>query len=87
MVMVIVVLGEELLALLTLLVTSLLGTPVLATEMFVSLKPSRTNPVSRIPSMTRIVSFFTSTPLVLLYSRHSQIQDIQNGLEVIKFAS
>jgi hypothetical protein len=60
-VIIIEALAEELLALLIVVITSLLGLPVSATEMAVSLKPNRNNPVSRIAAMTRTVSLFTFT--------------------------
>jgi len=56
-VIVMVALAEELLAL---LVTSLLGVPVSATEMPVSFRPSRTNPVKRIAKVIKKISLFTS---------------------------
>ena len=57
---VIVALAEELLVLLILLVTSLLGVSVSATEMLVSLKPSRTNPTRRIAEIATVTRLFTS---------------------------
>jgi hypothetical protein len=57
---VIVALAEELLALLTMLVTSLFGVPVSAIEMPVSLNPNRTNPENRIARITKN-GFLTST--------------------------
>jgi len=60
-VIVIVALAEELLDLLTLLATSSLGTLVSATEMSVSLKPSRPNPTRRIARVTTVTNLFTST--------------------------
>lgn len=61
-VIVIVALAEELPALLTLLVTSLLGLAVSSLEMTVSLNPNRGNPVSIIARMITKNDLFTSTP-------------------------
>ena len=59
-VIVIVALAEELLALLTLLLTSLSGTPVSATETTLSPKPSKTNPTRTIARMIAKNGVFTS---------------------------
>jgi len=61
-VIVMVALAEELLALLIVLVTSLSGMLVSATEMSVSFKPSRTNPTRRIARVATVNSLFTSNP-------------------------
>jgi len=57
-----VALAEELFALLILVAASLSVMPVSATEMSVSLKPSRTNPNRKIARVTTMTSLFTSTP-------------------------
>jgi hypothetical protein len=57
----IVALAEELLALLTLLVTSLLGVPVSAIEMAASLRPNRIKPASMAARMVKKNSLRTST--------------------------
>ena len=62
-VIVIVALAEELLALLILLVTSLLGTLVSAIEMPVSLKPSKIKPAIMIAKMIRKNGLFTPSSL------------------------
>ena len=56
----IVAVAEALLA--SLLIVSSLGTLVSATEMSVSLKPSRINPTRRIARVTIVTSLFTSSP-------------------------
>jgi ribosomal protein L30/L7E len=58
-----VALAEELLALLTLLVTSLLGMPVSAIEMATSLRLNRINPASMIARIVKKNSLCTSTSL------------------------
>ena len=60
-VIVIEALAEELLALLIVVVTSLLGLPVSATEISVSLKPSRTDTNRRIVKVIKKTDLFTST--------------------------
>ena len=60
-VIVIVALAEELLALVWLVIVSLSGTLVSATEMPVSLKPSKTNTNRRITKVIKKISLFTST--------------------------
>ena len=60
-VIVMVALAEELPALLTLLVTSLLSTAVLAKEMAVSVRLDKTNPTSIIARMITKNGLFTST--------------------------
>jgi len=54
-------LAEELLALITLLVTSLSGMLVSTIEMAVSLRPGRTNPASMIARMVKKNGLCTST--------------------------
>jgi hypothetical protein len=65
-VIVIVALAEELLALLILLVTLLSEMLASATEMSVSVMPSRTNAIKRIARMTIMINLFTSTLLIEL---------------------
>lgn len=60
-VIVIEALDEELLALLIVVVTSLLGLPVSATEMRVSFRPSRTDTNIRTANMIKKTGLFTST--------------------------
>ncbi len=61
-IIVIVALAEELLALLTLLVTSLSEMLASATKIYVSFMPSRTDAIKRIARMTIVINLFTSTP-------------------------
>ena len=65
-VIVIVALAEELLASVWLVVSSLSGTSISAREVFVSFKPSRTNPTRRIARVITMISLFTSTPVDLI---------------------
>jgi hypothetical protein len=60
-VIVMVALAEELLALLTLLVTSLWGVPVSAIEMAASVRPNRIKPASMTARMVKKNSLCTST--------------------------
>lgn len=60
-VIVIVALAEELLALLTLLATSLLGTLVSATETSLSFKPIRIDATRRTARVAMMTNLFTST--------------------------
>jgi hypothetical protein len=79
-------LADELLALLTLLITSSLGTMVSATDMSLLLKPITIDVTRRTARVATATSLFTPTPSSFDYTiSQPRIEDINNVLVVFIF--